>query len=179
MTTQYNGSSYQQPLNQTKTNLAMKYLFSTLFAVSMLYINLAHAEQTLSLIKPDAVAANHVGAIIDRFEQKGLRIAAIKKTRLTQEQAGQFYAVHKDRPFYGNLTEFMSSGPIVAIVLDGEGAIAKNRQIMGATDPKEAAPGTIRADFAQSKTKNAVHGSDSPESAKEEIAFFFKPNEIY
>lgn len=157
----------------------MKNIFTTLLTVSILLINLAHAEQTLSLIKPDAVAASHVGAIIDRFEQKGLRIAAIKKTRLTKEQAGQFYAVHKDRPFYANLTEFMSSGPIIALVLDGDDAIAKNRAIMGATDPKEAAPGTIRADFAQSKTQNAVHGSDSPASAKEEIAFFFKPNEIY
>lgn len=159
----------------------MKTLFLTLMTASCLFATVAYAEtqQTLSIIKPDAVAANHVGGIIDRFEKKGLRIAAIKKTRLTQERAGEFYAVHKDRPFFAGLTEFMSSGPVVAIVLEGDDAVAKNRKIMGATDPKEAAAGTLRADFAESKTKNAVHGSDSSVSAKEEIAFFFQPSEIY
>jgi nucleoside-diphosphate kinase len=139
----------------------------------------ANNQQTLSIIKPDAVAANHIGEIIARFEKAGLRIAAIKMVSLSKDKAKEFYAVHKDRPFYGELTEFVSSGPIVAMVLEGDNAIAKNREIMGATDFTKAAPGTIRADFAQSVTKNAVHGSDSPETAKEEIAFFFQPNEIF
>jgi len=136
-------------------------------------------EQTLSIIKPDAVAANHIGDIIARFEKNGLRVSAIKMTRLTEDQAKQFYAVHKDRPFYAELTQFMSSGPIVAIVLEGNNAISKNREIMGATDPKKAALGTIRADFAKSMGQNAVHGSDSPEAAKVEVAFFFSPQEIF
>ena len=136
-------------------------------------------QQTLSIIKPDAVAANHIGEIIARFEKAGLRIAALRMELLSKEKASQFYAVHKDRPFFNDLTTFMSSGPIVAIVLEGENAVAKNREIMGATDPAKAAEGTLRADFAQSVTKNAVHGSDAPETAKEEIAFFFQPNEIY
>lgn len=135
-------------------------------------------EYTLSLIKPDAVAANHIGDIIARFEKNGLQIAALKMVFLTKEQAGQFYEVHKDKPFYPNLVDFMSSGPIVAIVLQGENAVAKNREIMGATDPKKASQGTIRADFAESVTKNAVHGSDSRDNAKKEITIFFKPSEI-
>lgn len=136
-------------------------------------------QQTLSIIKPDGVASHHIGDIIARFEKAGLKIAAIKMVHLTKEQAEQFYAVHKGKPFFNDLTTYMSSGPIVPIVLEGDNAIAKNRELMGATDPKQAAPGTIRADFAQSKSMNAVHGSDAPETAKEEIAFFFKPSEIY
>lgn len=136
-------------------------------------------QQTLSIIKPDAVAANNIGDIIARFEKNGLRIAAIKMVSLSKEKAGEFYAVHKDRPFFGDLTTFMSTGPVVVMVLEGDNAIAKNREIMGATDFTKAAPGTIRADFAKSVTKNAVHGSDSPEAAKEEIAFFFQPNEVF
>lgn len=137
-------------------------------------VEAASTQQTLSIIKPDAVAANHIGEIISRFEKAGLRIAALKMTALSKDKAQAFYAVHKDRPFFEELTTFMSSGPIVVMVLEGENAIAKNREIMGATDFKKAAPGTLRADFAQSVTKNAVHGSDSPETAKEEISFFFQ-----
>lgn len=136
------------------------------------------AEQTLSIIKPDAVKDRHIGAIIDRFEKNGLTIAAIKKVQLSKDQAGEFYAVHKGKPFYDDLTTFMASGPIVVMVLDGDNAIAKNREIMGATNFKNALPGTIRKDFAKSMTENAVHGSDSLESATSEIQFFFKPNEI-
>lgn len=136
-------------------------------------------ERTLSIIKPDAVKGNHIGAIIDRFEQSGLKIAASRMMHLTEEQAGAFYAVHKERPFYGELVEFMISGPVVVMVLEGENAIMKNREIMGATNPAEAAPGTIRRDFATSIDANAVHGSDSPETAKQEVAFFFKSEEIF
>lgn len=139
----------------------------------------AGSEQTLSIIKPDAVKENHIGEIVARFEKVGLKIAAAKMTRLSTEQAKAFYAVHAKRPFYPQLVEFISSGPIVALVLQGEDAIALNRKLMGATNPKEAAKGTIRADFAKSIDENAVHGSDSPQTAKEEIAFFFKPEEIY
>jgi nucleoside-diphosphate kinase len=135
-------------------------------------------EQTLSIIKPDAVAKGVIGKILDRFESNGLRIAAIKKLQLTKEQAGEFYAVHKDRPFFGELVEFMTSGPVVVSVLEGENAVAKNRELMGATNPKEAEPGTIRADFAESIDANAVHGSDSLENAQKEIAFFFAKSEI-
>jgi len=135
-------------------------------------------EKTLSIIKPDAVAKNVIGKIIDRFESNGLRIAAMKKIKLTKEDAGKFYEVHKERPFYNDLCEYMSSGPVVVMVLEGENAIAKNRELMGATNPKEAAPGTIRADFAESIEANAVHGSDSLENAKKEIAFFFAEREI-
>lgn len=130
-------------------------------------------EQTLSIIKPDAVAANHIGAIIDRFEKAGLRVAALKMTTLSKKEAEDFYAVHKDRHFFGDLVDFMISGPVVIMVLEGPNAVAKNREIMGATDFKKAAQNTIRADFAQSLTKNAVHGSDSLENARIEIAFFF------
>ena len=135
-------------------------------------------EQTLSIIKPDAVEKNHIGEIIARFEKAGLRVAALKMVQLTKEQASDFYVQHKDLPFYGNLVIFMSSGPVVAIVLEGPDAVAKNRAIMGTTDPKKAASGTLRADFAESISRNAVHGSDSLESAKKEIAFIFKPTEI-
>jgi nucleoside-diphosphate kinase len=135
-------------------------------------------EQTLSIIKPDAVAKNVIGKIIDRFESNGLRIAAMKKIKLSKEDAAKFYEVHKERPFFNDLCEYMSSGPVVVMVLEGENAVKKNRDLMGATDPKEAAPGTIRADFAESIEANAVHGSDSLENAKKEIAFFFAGREI-
>lgn len=130
-------------------------------------------ERTLSIIKPDAVADNKIGAICARFEEQGLRIVAAKRMQLSEAQAGQFYAVHSERPFFGELVEFMTSGPVLLQVLEGENAIARNREIMGATNPAEAAAGTIRADFARSIGENAVHGSDSPETAAQEIAFFF------
>ncbi len=135
-------------------------------------------EQTLSIIKPDAVKKNVIGKILDRFESNGLRIAALKKIKLTKEQASEFYEVHKDKPFFNELVEFMTSGPVVVSVLEGEDAVAKNRKLMGATNPKEAEPGTIRADFAESIDANAVHGSDSLENAKREIEFFFTKEEI-
>ncbi len=135
-------------------------------------------ERTLSIIKPDAVRKNVIGKIVDRFESNGLRIAAMKKLQLTEQDASEFYAVHKERPFFGELVEFMTSGPVVVMVLEGENAVAKNRELMGATNPKEAAPGTIRADFAESIDANAVHGSDSLENAAKEIAFFFAEREI-
>jgi len=135
-------------------------------------------EQTLSIIKPDAVEKQVIGKILDRFESAGLRIAAMKKVCLTKEDAAKFYEVHKDRPFFNDLIEYMSSGPVVVSVLEGENAVAKNRELMGATNPKEAKPGTIRADFAESIDANAVHGSDSLENAKKEIAFFFAQREI-
>lgn len=135
-------------------------------------------EQTLSIIKPDAVAKNVVGKIIDRFESNGLRVAAAKRLQLSRADAEQFYAVHKERPFFKDLVDFMVSGPVVVMVLEGENAVLKNRDLMGATDPKKAAPGTIRADFADSIDANAVHGSDSLENAKIEIAFFFSGREI-
>ena len=136
-------------------------------------------EKTLSIIKPDAVKKGVIGKILDRFESNGLRIAAMKKVQLSKEQAENFYAVHKEKPFFKDLVEFMISGPVVVSVLEGEGAVLKNRDLMGATNPKEAKAGTIRADFAESIDANAVHGSDSLENAKIEIEFFFKPNEIY
>jgi len=135
-------------------------------------------EQTLSIIKPDAVKKGVIGKIIDRFESNGLRIAAIKKAQLSEEKAGGFYAVHKDRPFFKDLVEFMTSGPVVIMVLEGDNAVLKNRDLMGATNPKEAAAGTIRADFAESIDANAVHGSDSLENAAIEINFFFEKSEI-
>ncbi len=135
-------------------------------------------ERTLSIIKPDAVKKNVIGEIISRFEKNGLRIAAMKKIRMTKEEAKGFYIVHKDRPFYDSLTDFMSEGPIVVMVLEGENAIAKNREIMGATNPANAAPGTIRKDFAENVERNAVHGSDSPETAVFEIGYFFSALEI-
>ena len=135
-------------------------------------------QRTLSIIKPDAVSKSVVGAIISRFENAGLKVAAIKKLHLSREEAGKFYAVHSARPFFGELVDFMSSGPVIAMVLEGKDAVAKNRELMGATDPKEAAAGTIRADFAQNIDANAVHGSDSLENAAIEIAFFFSELEI-
>lgn len=135
-------------------------------------------QRTLSIIKPDAVKKGVIGKIIDRFESNGLRVAAAKKLQLSRCEAGEFYAVHKERPFYGELVDFMTSGPVVVMVLEGENAVAKNRELMGATNPKEAAPGTIRADFAQSIDANAVHGSDSLENAATEVAFFFASKEI-
>ena len=135
-------------------------------------------EQTLSILKPDAVKKGVIGKIVDRFESNGLRVAAMKKLQLSQAEDGNFYIVHKDRPFYGELIEFMTSGPVVAMVLEGENAVAKNRELMGATDPKKAEKGTVRADFAESIDANAVHGSDSLENAKVEIAFFFANKEI-
>jgi nucleoside-diphosphate kinase len=136
------------------------------------------SERTLSILKPDATRRNLTGAINDRFEKAGLRIVAQKRLRLTTETAGQFYAVHKERPFYNDLVSFMSSGPVVVQVLEGEGAVAKNRDIMGATNPANAAAGTIRKDFAESIEANSVHGSDSAETAAQEIAFFFSGMEI-
>lgn len=136
-------------------------------------------EQTLSILKPDAVSANNIGAILSRFEKNGLKIIAAKMLHMTTEQAKAFYAVHAHRPFFQELVTFMIEGPVLVMVLEGDSAITKNRDLMGATNPKEAAPGTIRADFAKSIDKNAVHGSDSSENAKKEIAFFFKPQEIF
>ena len=135
-------------------------------------------ERTLSIIKPDAVAKGVIGKILDRFESNGLRIAATKKVQLSREDAEAFYAVHKERPFFNDLVDFMVSGPVVVSVLEGENAVAKNRELMGATNPKEAEPGTIRADFAENIDANALHGSDSLENAKIEIAFFFAEREI-
>lgn len=135
-------------------------------------------ERTLSIIKPDAVAKNVIGQIYSRFEKAGLSIVAAKMVHLTKEQAQSFYAVHKERPFYNDLVKFMIQGPVMIQVLEGNNAVALNRDLMGATDPKQAAPGTIRADFADSIDANAVHGSDSAENAATEIAFFFKPQEI-
>ena len=130
-------------------------------------------ERTLSIIKPDATKRNLTGKIVAKFEDAGLRIVASKRIQLSVEQAGMFYDVHRARPFFGELTEFMASGPVVVQVLEGESAITKNREVMGATNPKDAAPGTIRAEFAESVGENSVHGSDSPEAAANEIAFFF------
>jgi nucleoside-diphosphate kinase len=135
-------------------------------------------ERTLSIIKPDAVAKNVIGEIYTRFEKAGLRIVAAKMKRLSRAEAEGFYAVHRERPFFQALVEFMISGPVMIQVLEGEGAIAKNREVMGATNPKEAAPGTIRADFAESIDANAVHGSDAPETARQEIAYFFAATEL-
>ncbi|MEJ2308182.1 MAG: nucleoside-diphosphate kinase [Gammaproteobacteria bacterium] len=130
-------------------------------------------ERTFSIIKPDAVARNVIGEIYSRFEKAGLKIVAAKMLHLSPEQAGEFYAVHKERPFYKDLVDFMTSGPVMVQVLEGENAIALNRELMGATNPQEAAAGTIRADFAKTVDENAVHGSDGPDTAAAEIAFFF------
>lgn len=135
-------------------------------------------ERTLSIIKPDAVAKNVIGEIYSRFEKNGLRIVAAKMAHLSRAQAEGFYAVHKERPFFKDLVDFMITGPVMIQALEGDDAIAKNRDLMGATNPKSAAPGTIRADFADSIEANAVHGSDSAENARQEIEFFFKPEEI-
>ncbi|MDR6889884.1 MULTISPECIES: nucleoside-diphosphate kinase [Variovorax] len=136
-------------------------------------------ERTLSIIKPDAVAKNVIGKIVSRFEAAGLKVVAAKLVHLSRNEAEQFYSVHKERPFFKDLVEFMISGPVFVQVLEGENAIAKNRDLMGATDPKKAAPGTIRADFADSIDANAVHGSDAPETAANEVAFFFAGLNVY
>ncbi len=135
-------------------------------------------QRTFSIIKPDAVAKNVIGEITTRFEKAGLRVVASKMVQLSEREAGGFYAEHKERPFYGDLVSFMTSGPVIVQVLEGEDAIAKNRELMGATNPKEAAAGTIRADFAESIDENAVHGSDSEAAAAREIAFFFASTEL-
>lgn len=135
-------------------------------------------EKTLSIIKPDAVKRNIIGDVLKKFEQSGLRIAALKKIRLTKDEARNFYIVHKERPFYDSLTDFMSEGPVVVLVIEGDNAIARVREIMGATNPKDAKPGTIRAEFATDVERNVVHGSDSPASVSYEIPFFFSALEI-
>jgi len=136
-------------------------------------------ERTLSIIKPDAVAKNVIGEIIARFEKAGLKVAAVRMARLSRSEAEGFYAVHRERPFFKDLVDFMISGPVVIQVLEGDNAIATNRELMGATDPKQATAGTIRADFAQSIDANAVHGSDAPETARVEIAYFFPALAVY
>ena len=136
-------------------------------------------QRTLSIIKPDAVAKNVIGQIIARFEDAGLSVVGARMMQLTREQAEGFYAVHRERPFFKDLVEFMMSGPVMIQVLEGEDAIARNRELMGATDPRQAAPGTIRADFASSIDANAVHGSDGEDTASQEIGFFFNADEIY
>ena len=136
-------------------------------------------ERTLSIIKPDAVAKNVIGQIYTRFENAGLKIVAAKMAQLTKAEAEGFYAVHKERPFFNDLVKFMISGPVMIQALEGEGAVLKNRDLMGATNPKEAAPGTIRADFAESIDANAVHGSDAPETAAVEVAFFFPGMNVF
>lgn len=136
-------------------------------------------QRTFSIIKPDAVAKNVVGSIVSRFENNGLKVVASRMKHLSRQEAEGFYAVHRERPFFKDLVEFMVSGPVVLQVLEGEDAIAKNRALMGATDPKKAEPGTIRADFAESIDANAVHGSDAPETAAAEIAYFFPACEVY
>jgi len=135
-------------------------------------------ERTFSIVKPDAVASNQIGKIYQRFEDAGLKIVASRMLHMTRQQAEEFYLVHKERPFYGELVDFMTSGPVMIQVLEGENAISKNREVMGATNPAEAAPRTIRADFATDVQENAVHGSDSPETAQQEIAFFFDSSQI-
>ena len=135
-------------------------------------------ERTLSIIKPDGISKNIIGKIYQRFEDQGLRIIAAKMMHLTEQQAGAFYAVHRERPFYNDLIRFMTSGPVMVQVLEGDHAIAKNREVMGATNPQEAEPGTIRADFAQTVDENAVHGSDGSDTAATEIAFFFSQSEL-
>ncbi len=136
-------------------------------------------QKTLSIIKPDAVARNVIGEIYARFERAGLKVVAARMKQLSRSEAEGFYAVHRDRPFFKDLVEFMLSGPVMIQVLEGPDAIARNRELMGATDPRQAAPGTIRADFATSIDANAVHGSDGEDTAAQEIAFFFAPDEIY
>ena len=135
-------------------------------------------ERTFSIVKPDAVGKGYIGKIYQRFEEAGLNIVASRMLHLTREQAEQFYSVHAERPFYNDLVEFMISGPVMVQVLEGENAILKNREVMGATNPADAQPGTIRADFASTVDENAVHGSDAPETAAEEIAFFFSEDQI-
>ncbi len=140
---------------------------------------MSNKESTLSIIKPDGVKGRHIGDIINRFEKAGLCVAGAKMVQLTEEQGAHFYAVHKERPFFSELVKFISSGPVMVLALEGPNAIQKNRELMGATNYKEAAPGTIRADFASGMTENVVHGSDGPDTAKEEIALFFSNEEIH
>ncbi|NGX51134.1 MAG: Nucleoside diphosphate kinase [Chlamydiae bacterium] len=135
-------------------------------------------EKTLSIIKPDAVSKNHIGEILSRFEAAGLKIVGAKMLQLSIEQTEEFYAIHRDRPFFKDVVSYMTSGPVLVSVLEGENAIAKHRDLMGDTDPAKAAPGTIRADFAETIEANAVHGSDAPETAETEISFFFEVNEL-
>ena len=135
-------------------------------------------ERTFSIIKPDATRRNLTGKVVEKLESAGLRVVAQKRIRMTRKQAEGFYAVHTERPFFGELVDFMISGPVVVQVLEGENAVARNREVMGATNPKDAAPGTIRKELALSVGENSVHGSDAPETAKEEIAFFFRDDEI-
>jgi len=153
------------------------YLFCVYFILIVEFKEMA-VERTFSIVKPDAVAANNIGEIYSRFEKNGLRIVAAKMMQLSKEKAEGFYAEHSERPFFNDLVAFMISGPVMVQVLEGEGAILKNRDLMGATNPKEAAAGTIRADFATSIDENAVHGSDSAESAAREIAYFFSDAEL-
>ena len=136
-------------------------------------------ERTLSIVKPDGVAGNHIGEVYRRFEAAGLRIVAARMLQLSTAQAESFYGVHRERPFFKDLVRYMTSGPVVVQVLEGEGAIARNRELMGATDPKKAAPGTIRADLAKSIEQNVVHGSDAPDTAAREIAYFFSATELH
>ena len=140
--------------------------------------NPQNIQRTLSILKPDTVRNRHIGEIINRLENQGLHVAAIKMVKLNKEQAGQFYKVHKNQPYFSELVDFISSGPIVVMALEGDNAISKNREIMGSKNPDTAEEGTIRKAYASSITENAVHGSDTPEAAKEEILFFFQPNEI-
>ncbi len=156
--------------------------FLTLICLSIPYISSAEelkTQRTLSIIKPDGVAGHHIGEIIAHFEKNDLHVAAIKMLKLSKKRAGAFYAVHKGKPFYAHLTEYMSSGPVVVMVLEGKNAIAKNRELMGATDPQIAVKGSLRQRFAKSKSINTVHGSDAPETAKTEIAFFFTKEEVF
>lgn len=173
----------------------MSRLFRNLLCFSLLCIGSSYAEEpanksaeepaksqeietTLAIIKPDAVQANHIGEIIARYEKEGIRVAAVKMGTLSKEEAAEFYRQHKGRPFFDDLVTYMSSGPIVILALQGKGSILKNREIMGATDPSKADKGTLRQVFGQSISKNAVHGSDSSDSAKDEILFFFEPDEV-
>lgn len=154
-------------------------LVSPLFAEKTAPLKELQVEQTLSIIKPDAVEKNKIGEIVEYYETAGLKIIASKMVRVTPEQAKSFYAVHKEKAFFNDLISYVTSGPVLIQVLEGEDAVAVNRQVMGATDPNKASPGTIRADFGIDTQRNAVHGSDSPENAKKEISFFFKSEEIF
>lgn len=156
-----------------------KYLFSLFISLFLFSYLQAAQEQTLAIIKPDAVAANHIGEIIAKLEKNGLHVIALKMAHITKPQAEEFYAIHKERPFYKDLVTFMSSAPVVLVALEGENSVAKNREIIGATNPKEAVKGTIRADFGKSIGENAIHGSDSVDNAKNEVAFFFSADELF
>lgn len=174
-------NAYNQPLFQSNRNGEGSSFQTTNRAGSTVIDNISEKnfERTLSILKPDAVRNRHIGDIISRFEGNGLRVVAIKMLKLNSDQASKFYSVHRDRPFFKDLVQFISSGPVIVMVLEGEQAVSKNRQLMGATDPNKAEQGTIRADYAESISQNAVHGSDSLEAANQEIPFFFRSNEIY